>query len=762
MINFRHTLGTLLRPMQWASVLVAVVIAAGIVVHEKRSQGKLATEIRNHNHVKMDVAAEHVEEYFELIRMVLQFICLDDEVVRMTRGSQDYIRAIYEANYVRHRLAEIYVIERDFDGTDRPFMTFEHGDEHHDVEELHSMENEEKEYQVQVEQIRRFAEYSSLDTLISRPVQLCVDKVGVVMSVPIRSDNELQGIVAGMIPTENVSRALESGDHSDMVVLVNDRGDLFTCEEFPREAADWFRRRFAEQSVIDFFANQEETFTVRPFTALWTRPSIPGDRKWFLVYMYDESAYLGSRGVLGMATGWTAGGIVLLLGFGVAGLCANLRKRLGLEFALRQAEQAAWSQAIALEEFNGMLEQAHYAAEQANRAKSEFLANMSHEIRTPMTAILGFSDLLLGSLEGEENLSAASTIKRNGEYLLELINDILDLSKIEAGKLQVERIACSPAEVVAGVASLMRVRAKGKNLPLEIEYVGAIPETVRCDPIRLRQILINLLGNAFKFTETGSVRLVVRVVQGTIRPPCLQFDVIDTGIGMTQQQTSKLFQPFTQGESDTSRQFGGTGLGLAISKRLAEMLGGDITISSSPGKGSTFSLTVETGPLDDARMLHDPAEVIAGTRRGTKRSGAVRTRLDCRILLAEDGPDNQRLISFLLKKAGAEVTVAENGRIAIDCVLAAQSEGRPFDVVLMDINMPVLDGYQATGELRAGGYEGSIIALTAHAMTSDRQKCLDAGCDDYLTKPVEREELLRAVHRQVSAGVAAQIDSTQT
>ncbi|MBN2216988.1 MAG: PAS domain S-box protein [Pirellulales bacterium] len=394
---------------------------------------------------------------------------------------------------------------------------------------------------------------------------------------------------------------------------------------------------------------------------------------------------------------------------------------------------------------NRTLEQLNEAAQSASRAKSEFLANMSHEIRTPMTAILGFSDVLLSNLENDENRAAAATIKRNGEYLLELINDILDLSKVESGKLEVERTACSPTRLVADVASLMRVRAESKNLRLTTEFAGAIPDSIQCDANRLRQILINLVGNAIKFTETGGVRLVVRLVQDNPKTPLLRIDVVDTGIGIPDDQIAKLFQPFVQVDSSTSRRFGGTGLGLAISKRLARMLGGDITISSRPGQGSTFTLTVETGSLSGVPLLKNVSESFARSHREPMPADTSEIRLDGRILLAEDGPDNQRLISFLLKKAGAEVDVAENGQIACEKALAATASGEPFDVILMDMQMPIMHGYEATRRLRDAGYTGPILALTANAMLGDDEKCLAAGCNGYLTKPIDRAKFLPAI-----------------
>jgi PAS domain S-box-containing protein len=400
------------------------------------------------------------------------------------------------------------------------------------------------------------------------------------------------------------------------------------------------------------------------------------------------------------------------------------------------------------------LRQAKELAEAANLAKSEFLANMSHEIRTPMTAILGFSELLL-SEDGLDDaprhrLESFRTIERNGKHLLGLMDDILDLSKIESGKVEVEQIECSPTLILTEVADLIRVRADAMNLSIELEYDGAIPRQIRTDPTRLRQILINLVGNAVKFTEVGTIRLVARLLDADSNDPKMQFDVVDEGIGMTEEQIGKLFQPFVQADTSTTRKFGGTGLGLTISKRLAEMLGGTIQVDSVYGQGSTFSVTVSAGPLEGVEMVDitDKADVSDEPAAKPADRGA---RLNCRILFAEDGPDNQRLISFILKKAGAEVTLADNGQIAFDLATAARDEEHPFDVILMDMQMPVLDGYGATEKLRQAGYSGPIIALTAHAMSGDREKCLAAGCDDYATKPIDRNKLISLVARYTVA-----------
>ena len=427
---------------------------------------------------------------------------------------------------------------------------------------------------------------------------------------------------------------------------------------------------------------------------------------------------------------------------------------LGYSCQLEDTRKRVERQAAMLEQRSLDLDAALREVEQGCRAKSEFLANMSHEIRTPMTAILGFIDVLGCELSIDEKTTELQeifgTIQRNGNYLLELIDDILDLSKIESGRLEIERIACSPVRLMDDVVSLMRVRADAKNLSIEVRWDGSIPDTIWTDPTRLRQILINLIGNAIKFTERGSVLVVGGLLQEPGLEPRMQYDVIDTGIGMTRSQMEGLFQPFSQADSSTTRKHGGTGLGLAISKRLAMMLGGMITVESAPAQGSTFTVTISTGPIhesssgDRGEIERSPAEAQTETLSPEEHEVPP----GCRVLLAEDGPDNQRLIAFLLKKAGIEVTIVGNGREAVDRVLSMPLEMEcRFDVILMDMQMPVLDGYNATAELRQSGYVGAIIALTAHAMDGDREKCLAAGCDDYTAKPIDREKLISLVCR---------------
>jgi len=410
----------------------------------------------------------------------------------------------------------------------------------------------------------------------------------------------------------------------------------------------------------------------------------------------------------------------------------------------KRAEQETRDYAMALEAANQALEQFNEIANAATRAKSDFLANMSHEIRTPMTAILGFAEVLRDSqLSADDRKNAVDTILRNGQHLLQLINDVLDLSKIESGRMVLEQIPCWPIEISRDVVSLLGLRAAAKDLSLVLKFEGPIPEVIESDPTRLRQILINLVANAIKFTETGGVRLVVRQAEDEGRS-WLQWEIIDSGIGMTADQVARIFDPFTQADETVTRKFGGTGLGLAISWRMAQAMSGTITVQSTPHRGSTFRVAIPLEMSEGVRLIENPAEWHAASPE-PDRTDAADTTLSGRVLLAEDGRDNQKLISFLLSRAGAEVEVAEDGLVACRKALEAARAGRPFDVILMDMQMPRLDGYAATARLRREGLTQPILALTAHAMADDRQKCLASGCNDFATKPIQRADLLALV-----------------
>ena len=398
----------------------------------------------------------------------------------------------------------------------------------------------------------------------------------------------------------------------------------------------------------------------------------------------------------------------------------------------------------ALRRSNEEIEFARLAAEEANQAKSEFLANMSHEIRTPMTAILGYAELVRDdALANEETKEFVSTIRRNGEHLISIINDILDLSKIEAGRMTVERTPCTPHEIAKEVIEMFRRRADDRGIGIELALEWPLPRQISTDPTRLRQILANLVGNAVKFTEQGSISLTVRRATPVSRQ--VVFQVRDSGIGMNAIELAEIFKPFSQADSSHTRRFGGTGLGLAISQRLATLLGGAISVQSRKGSGSTFSIDVDGGELALGEQIHSSDELRRRTRVPAEEAEPGTSTCSARVLLAEDGADNQRLISHILGKSGAQVVVVGDGRAAVDAAFEAQEAGAAFDIVLMDMQMPVLDGYGATRELRERGYTRPIVALTAHAMTGDRERCLETGCDAFLSKPIDRKALIAKV-----------------
>lgn len=385
------------------------------------------------------------------------------------------------------------------------------------------------------------------------------------------------------------------------------------------------------------------------------------------------------------------------------------------------------------------LHRARKLAEAASESKSEFVANMSHEIRTPMTAVLGYADLLAADEIDPQKLHYLQTIKRNGTFLLEIINDILDLSKIEAGKMEILKERFPVQLVIEDVRSMMDARATEKSLDFIVEYGGKIPAEIESDPKRLRQILVNLIGNAIKFTESGTVKLLVSFddSDGAIR-----FDVTDTGIGITPEQQKRLFQPFSQGDASVTRAFGGTGLGLAISRRLAQFLGGDIVLQTEAGKGSTFSFTVEVGDISGVRHIKPSTSI---EREGQGRTATY--QLPFHVLVVDDRRDVRFLSRRLLTKAGATVTEAEDGMEAIEFVKGTKESKTEFDLVLLDMQMPRMDGYQTANMLRQLGFAKPIVALTADAMHGDMNRCLESGCDDYLSKPIDSNALLEMVWR---------------
>jgi signal transduction histidine kinase len=417
-------------------------------------------------------------------------------------------------------------------------------------------------------------------------------------------------------------------------------------------------------------------------------------------------------------------------GLGItARMVALAIERDALEVELREAAQRE----------NEELARSLHSAEKANRLKSEFLANMSHELRTPLTAIIGFAEELLASEAiAAEQLAMVGPIRRNGEYLLDLINDLLDLSKIEAGELAPELAPFSPADLLRGVHETLALTARDKGVGFEL-HVGPVPIQLTSDARKVGQIILNLVGNALKFTSEGTVAIRASI---DAQRSAFRVRVEDTGPGIGLEHLETVFDAFRQADGSSTRRHGGTGLGLAISRELARSLGGDLSVESRPGTGSTFELIL---PLQDAEVATLGKEFAVTEDSGSQAETPPQKDADLngvRILFVEDCVDNQRLIHAILTKCGAHIDLAENGLLGVRAVEDSQD---PYDLILMDVQMPVMNGYDATRAIRAGGFVGPIVALTAHAMATDRSRCLASGCDEYETKPITRARFLAKI-----------------
>ncbi|MCF7975708.1 MAG: response regulator [Phycisphaerae bacterium] len=401
---------------------------------------------------------------------------------------------------------------------------------------------------------------------------------------------------------------------------------------------------------------------------------------------------------------------------------------------------------IEMTQANRLLAEAKQAAEAANRAKNAYLANMSHDIRTPMNGIIGFSNILANEALTEKQKSHVNIIRDSAANLLNLINDILDCSKIEAGQLNIEIIDCPLDQILNAQESMVATLAKEKCVDFKIITGRDLPAYIHSDPYRLNQCLTNLLSNAVKFTDQGHIHLKVALNEDKGKH-FIQFDVEDTGIGIPIDRQEAIFESFGQADGSITRKYGGTGLGLTITRQLAELLGGELSLTSEPGKGSVFSLAIPTGVDITDRPLLDRSTTAAGTEELQQMEAVL---FSGTVLVAEDVEANQILMDLMLSRLGLDVVIAEDGIQAMQTALS-----QTFDLILMDMQMPHMDGYQATLSLRQRGDKTPIVALTANAMKGDDQKCLEAGCDDYLAKPIDRRALLQILSKYLQPSETA-------
>lgn len=463
---------------------------------------------------------------------------------------------------------------------------------------------------------------------------------------------------------------------------------------------------------------------------------------------------------LGDASRWLESLLIVLLLLAVVtvegtGLFLTVSFARGLTNSLNELNQAAnlvgqgdFQQRVAVrsrdelgqlaESINLMTENLHRktqeirSAERASETKNLFLANMSHEIRTPLNAILGFSEILSDAQINEaDRKHYASIIKRTGNSLISIINDILDVSKIEAQQVEVELRPFSLPQLISDIQEVLKFRCEERNVQLSFQMIGEVAPVILSDAVRLRQILINIIGNSIKFTENGKVEVRYRAENDL-----LNFEVSDTGVGISPEHVEKLFKPFSQGDDSVQKKFGGTGLGLLISQRLARLLGGNVVlIESQKGAGSKFLIQVKYEPSNQGLVPRKASDVSALDQNLFTGK---------RILVVEDSTDNQLLARVYLTRRGAEVEFANNGQEGVDKALS-----QAYDLILMDIQMPVMDGYTAVKTLRAKNYQGPIVAFTGYAMKEDQRRCIEVGCDDYLSKPFDRKTLVECVAKYI-------------